>query len=139
MKFVLDASVVITWLLPDEADDRADRLLGDLTAHTVTAPAIWPLEVINALRSAQLRRRITADDAGVMVGAMGKLHVQLDIPDDRQLLTIFELTRKHALSAYDAAYLELAVRLQLPLATFDRRLGEVAQLESVSFTFPSSA
>jgi len=135
LNLVIDASAVLTWLLPDEHDERADQLLETIPGHAVFAPAIWPIEVINAVRSAVLRQRVPEAEARLMAEAVGKLHVHLEAPDPSTLRSIYQLAERHQLSAYDASYLELAVRLSHPLATFDHRLADAAREHAVPLWF----
>ncbi|MBC7735024.1 MAG: type II toxin-antitoxin system VapC family toxin [Bacteriovorax sp.] len=116
--FVVDASVSAAWFLPDEATARTEAALQATATHNVWVPALWLLEVGNLLLSAQRRKRITADKRRELAAAASALHIRVD----REAVTISsvdELASRHGLTAYDAAYLELALRRGLPLATQD--------------------
>ena len=120
--FVVDASVSAAWFLPDEATARTEAALQATATHNVWVPALWLLEVGNLLLSAQRRKRITADKRRELAAVASALHIRVD----REAVTISsvdELASRHGLTAYDAAYLELALRRGLPLATQDAALA----------------
>lgn len=119
--FVVDASVSAAWFLPQEATAQTEAALQATTTHDVWVPALWLLEVGNLLLSAQRRKRITADKRRELAIAAAALRLKVD----REPVTITaldELAACHGLSAYDAAYLELAIRRGLPMATLDEAL-----------------
>lgn len=96
------------------------------------APALWWVEVRNALVIAERKGRLTQEDTAAAVRAIDSLGVHLDqAPDGDSLL---RLARTHGLTAYDAMYLELSIRQQRPLATLDRKLSTAAQAEGVTLT-----
>lgn len=126
--FVVDASVAAAWLLPDEATALTEAALQATTVGEVWVPAVWLLEIGNLLLSAQRRKRVSAEKRRELASAAGALRVRVDrepvsIPD------LDMLAASHGLSAYDAAYLELARRRNLPLATLDGAL-QVAMTNS---------
>ena len=120
-RFVLDASVVLTWCFPDEnaalAQHVADRFMqGD----TALAPSFWPHEVLNALLAGEKRKRISGALAQSFLDDLAALPVVLEqFPAGVVFDRIQSLSRKHGLTAYDAAYLDLALDSGLPLATLD--------------------
>ena len=119
---VVDASVSAAWFLPDEATPATEAALHATATRDVWVPALWLLEVGNLLSRAQRRKRITADKRRDLAMAASALRIKVD----REPVTIAALDdigARHGLSAYDAAYLELAVRLGLPLATQDQALA----------------
>ena len=119
---VVDASVGAAWFLPDEATARTEAALQATATHAVWVPALWLLEVGKLLLSAQRRKRITADKRRELAAAASAFHIRVD----REAVTISsvdELASRHGLTAYDAAYLELALRRGLPLATQDAALA----------------
>ena len=128
MAFVLDCSATLPWIFADEASPAADRLLDDLTAGAQAwVPTLWHLELGNVLLGAHRRKRI--DQAG-MEAFLAKLKVY-DIKIDPETMThawakTLDLALLHQLSTYDAAYLELALRRNLPLATLDADLIRAA-------------
>jgi predicted nucleic acid-binding protein len=127
VSFVLDSSVALTWCFEDEATAACDALLHRLADAGAHAPSLWPLEVLNALVMAERRGRITSQ---VFLGRVAWLHalpVALDAQTAEQAwLTTRMLAGQHRLTLYDAAYLELAHRLELPLATLDAELRGAA-------------
>ena len=129
---VLDSSVTLAWVLRDEQSSRADATLDQVAKIGGVAPALWWVEVRNVLVIAERRGRLTPEDTAVAVQTLDALGIHLDhAPDNASLL---RLARTYRLTAYDALYLELAVRQQRPLATLDRRLSAAAQAEGITLT-----
>lgn len=123
MEFVLDMSVTMSWCFEDEATPYTEATLDRLQGATAVVPSIWPLEVANVLLSAERRGRLTEAQSARFVELLGALPIVMEQPSvDRVLGSVLPLGRQHALSAYDAAYLELAARHGLPLATRDERI-----------------
>ena len=123
MAFVLDCSVTLSWLLPDERGTATDALVDKLERTTAVAPAIWPYEVANALLVAQRRARIGDDDLLRVRRALAALPIEVEaVARDHVLSVVSELGRHLEITSYDAAYVELAARRRLPLATLDARL-----------------
>ena len=128
MPFVVDSSVALAWVLPDEHGSPADVLADSLERSPACAPSLWPLEVGNALVMAQRRKRLTERDLDRVLKVVQSLAVELDAtPVDETFPAIVAIARKLGLTTYDAAYLELAQRRGLPLATLDTRLAESAR------------
>lgn len=123
MAFVLDCSVTLTWLLPDERADTTDALADTLEHTWAVVPAIWPYEVANALLVAQRRARIGESDLTRMRQALALLPIEVETVASGQVWTdVSALGQRLSLTIYDAAYLELAARRRLPLATLDAQL-----------------
>lgn len=124
---VVDASVALSWFLGDEESGEADAALARLEEETAVVPGLWALEVANALVAAERRGRITEAEAGRILSLLDALPIEED-PAPREVTqrTVHGLARSHGLSAYDAAYLELAIRRGAELVTLDSRLGGVA-------------
>ncbi len=121
-RFVLDASIVLTWCFPDEHADKAQYPLSLLQQEgEAVATSFWPVEVLNALLMGERRQRITQPLIQAFLTDLQKLPVHLD-PSFADTTKVEELVRQYRLTAYDAAYLELAMRLNIPLATLDREL-----------------
>jgi predicted nucleic acid-binding protein len=126
-QFVIDASVVMAWCFEDEANPYADEVLESFTRATALAPIIWPLEVSNVLVVAERRGRITAADAVRFLNLLRQLPIiVVEEAATRIFGEILALARQQGLSVYDAAYLDLAMRSGLPLATQDAVLREAA-------------
>lgn len=125
--FVLDASIAIAWCFEDEADPAVDALLDSLKAQGAVVPALWPLEVTNVLLQAERRGRITMVTVDGRLAAFEALPITVDTTLWLRIgAAILGLARLHGLTTYDAAYLELATRQRLPLATRDKALGRAA-------------
>jgi predicted nucleic acid-binding protein len=123
MSFVLDCSVTLAWLLPDEDGAAVDALAEELEQTTAVVPAIWPYEVVNALHVAQRRARIGDDDLMRVLSAMAALPIEIEaVAKDHVFSAVAHLGRRLGITSYDAAYVELAARRRLPLATLDARL-----------------
>jgi predicted nucleic acid-binding protein len=128
--FVVDASVSAAWFLPDEATPQTEAALAATSSHEVWVPGLWLLEIGNLLLAAQRRRHIDAFKRADLVAAAGALRLRVD-REPVTLAHIDALADRHRLTAYDAAYLELAVRRALPLATLDAALRRAAEDASV--------
>lgn len=128
MSFVVDSSIAVAWLLPDEQSPATDALATRLEDGTAVAPALWLLEVTNALLTAQRRKRLTDREVDRSLGVLTALPIDVEssLPGE-SLALILALARKLGLTAYDAVYVELAHRRRLPLATLDVRLAEGAR------------
>jgi predicted nucleic acid-binding protein len=123
-RFVLDASVVLTWCFPDENIDLAQRVADRFKqGDTALAPSFWPHEVLNALNAGEKRKRISEAMIRSFLDDLAALPVLLEqIPAGIVFDRIQSLSRKHGLTAYDAAYLDLALENGLALATLDETL-----------------
>ena len=132
MSFVVDSSIALAWCFEDEATEAADDLLLRLTRDGAYAPSLWPLEVLNVLVAAQRRGRITSKERQDRIAILRALPVTIDTGTAEQAWTISNLlAERHHLTLYDAAYLELAQRLNLPLATLDADLRKAASAVGV--------
>ena len=120
MPFVIDASIVAAWALQDEESSHAAEALERLRGEPALAPALLFFEVRNVLLVNERRGRLTEVQSAQFLRALARLPIRIDrSPDEAQLMT---LARRHRLTVYDAAYLELALRERLPLVTLDARL-----------------
>lgn len=123
MSFVLDSSAALALLLPDEGSARVEEIATVLGRTFAPVPAIWPLEVRNALLAALRSRRISPREFDERIALLEEFPVEVDPGTGHDTLArTIDIARKHDLSVYDASYLELATRLGVPLATLDRRL-----------------
>ncbi len=135
MPFVLDASITLAWCFEDESSPYADYVLELLTADTALAPAIWPLEVANALCVAERRRRLLPADTVRFAELLSSLPIEVQGTTlERALGGIMQIARERSLSSYDAAYLDLAMLRGLSLATADERLATAASRLGVPLT-----
>ncbi len=127
--FVADSSVGVAWAVHSQASGATDHLLENVAAGTpLVVPALWPFEVANSLLVLLRRNRILPPERDRALGALARLPFLVDDEGPRLALrSISELAAEHGLSVYDAAYLELAVRRRLPLASRDEALCEAAK------------
>jgi predicted nucleic acid-binding protein len=129
---VIDASVALAWCFPDEATDYADGVLVALDGRTAMVPAIWSLEITNALLVGERRKRIRQPEVRRFVELLKGLSILEDgQPFADTVSNILPLAREHDLSAYDAAYLDVAVRHGAPLATLDKALQKAGRAAGV--------
>lgn len=132
MRFVLDCSVAMAWCFEDEADGYADAILGKLESAEAVVPSLWPLEVANVLLVGERRKRLSEASSSRFVELLRSLPITIDEETSRRAMgAILSLGRELSLSAYDAAYLELAMREGLALATLDKRLASAASQSGV--------
>ena len=131
-RLVLDCSVALCWYFRDEADPYADGVATKLTSTEAVVPSLWPLEVANAVLMGEQRNRSTQADAQRWIAVLETLPITLDGETAAHAWNdTLKLARAQNLSAYDAAYLELALRRGLPLATLDAELKAAAQAVGV--------
>lgn len=126
--FVVDCSVAMAWLFYHEATPKTAALLNRLATETALVPAWWFIEIINVLAMAERKGRITPTQSDAFIADLGKLGFERDDEaPDRAFTNLLVLCRKHQLTSYDAVYLELAIRRNLPLATLDEDLRKTAK------------
>ena len=126
-RFVLDSSITLSWAFEDETDAYAEAVADSLPGKQAVIPALWRLEVANALQSAIRRKRITAPYRDHSLAELTKLPITIDADTNVYAwTTTLRLAERFALTIYDSAYLELAQRRSLPLATLDAELREAA-------------
>jgi predicted nucleic acid-binding protein len=129
MPFVLDASVTAAWLLPDETDPLIERVLDMLAVDQALVPRIWWFEIHNLLLMSERRGRLLAIDTQAILASLAKYPILADdAPDEIEVL---RLARDYYMTFYDASYVELALRRELPIATLDRRMANAAAAEFV--------
>jgi predicted nucleic acid-binding protein len=130
MPFVLDASVALSWCFEDEAVPATEVVLDRMTDDPAVVPAVWELEVTNALLVGERRGRVSESQTIRFVSLLASLPINVDAvgPDMDALLAT---GRRHGLSSYDASYLLLAERDGLPLATRDDKLVLAAKAAGV--------
>lgn len=131
MAFVIDASVVLAWLLPDERSEAAQRLLQRAVHERPRAPSLLMLEVGNALLQAERRTRLYRAARLELLDALTALPIALEPIAADAMLRAGELAARHSLTLYDACYLELASARSCALATFDQSLGDAARKEGI--------
>ena len=132
MSLILDTSISLAWCFEDEQTPQVMLLLDRVTDQGAVVPQLWPLEVLNGLLSAERRGRITADGRNRLADFLHDLPIAVDDETTIRLWTgTVRLAALHRLTAYDASYLELAIRRRLPLATADVALRTAARHEGV--------
>src|SRR5271157_5731707 len=127
--FVIDASATLPWCFADEATEATNALLSRLRRdEEATVPAHWPVEVANALLMAVRRTRISSQDIYQFLEDLEVLPIRVD-PTTKNLVLarVLPLAEQYELTLYDAAYLELAIRENLPLATLDDDLRKASR------------
>jgi predicted nucleic acid-binding protein len=131
VRFVLDASVAAAWCFHDEQDARADAAFALMQRDaSALVPPLWWFEVRNAGLLGVRRKRITEHEMTTFFSRLARMLI--DIAELQEETPIFALARRHRLSFYDAAYLELAQRQDIALATLDQALARAAVAENVA-------
>ena len=128
-RFVVDASVAVAWCFPEEHSKVSENALDLLYAGAeMVVPALWPLEVSNALLVAERRNRISTSRTISLTDRIASFPIEIEEADTQRAFgQTLSLARQHSLTAYDAAYLELALRRDLSLATLDNELRRAAR------------
>jgi predicted nucleic acid-binding protein len=123
VSLVLDASLTMTWYFEDEATPATEDLLDTVAETGAVVPPLWRLEVANGFQSAIRRKRIDVTYRDASIADLGKLPIIVDPDTDAHIwTTTLRLSDRYGLTIYDACYLELAQRRNLPLATLDQEL-----------------
>ncbi len=129
MPFVLDASIAVAWAFLDEDHPTAALALERMRKDQARVPTLWWYEVRNSLIVNERRHRLAEADTAVFLRALSRLNIAFDrLPDETRVLA---MARRHRLSVYDAVYLELAKREEIPLATLDTQLARAARTENM--------
>lgn len=126
----MDSAVTLTWCFSDEATAYTESFLNRLSTLTDTAivPALWLYEIVNVVALASRKRRITQLQGIQFLHSLTDLPIEVDYPNKILLFKdVAPLAERHRLTGYDAAYLELALRLALPLATLDQELIQASK------------
>ncbi|NUQ61937.1 MAG: type II toxin-antitoxin system VapC family toxin [Pirellulales bacterium] len=125
---IIDCSLTMAWCFGDEGTEETARIQDRLVAEAAVVPAHWFLEVANVLAMAEKHKRISAADSTQFVAQLAALDIQIDDQSSgRAFDHLLPLSRSYGLTSYDAAYLDLALRRQLPLASLDDDLRCVAK------------
>lgn len=126
--FVIESSIVMAWCFQDKATLATNRLLERMVTEAAAVPAWWSLEITDMLALAERKKRITAAQIAQFIALIESFDLEVDDQaPGRAFAQLLPLCRSHELSSYDAAYLDLAMRLQLPLATLDDDLRAAAK------------
>ena len=131
--FILDASVTLAWCFEDESTHYTEAILDELSGSSeAVVPVLWPYEVVNALAVAERQSRITLAKSSLFLDRLSGFPIFIDSSDRARVFEqVLPTARARGLSAYDAAYLELAIREGLPLATLDVDLRKAAKAAGV--------
>lgn len=133
MSVVLDSSVALAWVFSEERNDKADAVFEQVVAAGASVPSLWRLEVANVLEMSVRRGRVDAAFRDATLADLDLLPIRTDPETDKHAWrTTLQLAVRHKLTTYDAAYLELAMRLGLPLASLDAELRTAASAENVA-------
>lgn len=134
-RFVLDNTVTMAWCFADEATELTENLLSRLSNLTDSAlvPALWLYEVVNVVELATRKGRINEDKARAFLASLVDLPIEIENPVQTLMFdSVRALANKYKLTAYDATYLELAIRHKLPLAALDVALSKAAEAAGVN-------
>ena len=129
-RFVLDSAVTMAWCFSDEATAYTDGFLNRLStlSDTAVVPALWLYETVNVVALAARKGRITLPHGTQFLESLNDLPIEVDYPSSTlHFKAVPPLAERHRLTGYDAAYLELALRLGLPLATLDQELIQASR------------
>jgi predicted nucleic acid-binding protein len=138
-RIVVDCSVTAAWCPDEEASEAAYPLLLAIEDDGAIVPAIWPFEIANVLAVIERQGRLTDIEASRFLGMLGRLPIQVEpLATSRVIGEVLTIARTQSLTPYDAAYLECAVRLSLPLATLDKALRRAARKLGVLELRPDS-
>jgi predicted nucleic acid-binding protein len=129
MRFVLDASITITWAMRDEDHPLADLAFQHVQSDSAIVPGIWWYEVRNILLVKERQGRISPRDSEQFLLDLSHLSIDIDLPQSST--NVVDLSRRFKLSVYDSAYLALAMHERLPLATLDKALEAAAMVAGV--------
>jgi predicted nucleic acid-binding protein len=131
--FVVDNSVVMSWCFKDEKNKYGDAVLDRLAESTAIVPPIWPLEVVNVLLVAERRNRLKQVDSVRFITLLLQLPIVVEQEGPgKKMKDLLALGRANNLSSYDAAYLDLSMRKDCPIATLDKKLIEAAKNVNVT-------
>ncbi len=134
MNFVLDCSMTMAWFLEDAATPYTDSVQDALCAGSeALVPSFWPFEVVNVFVVAEHRQRIQPEKTNLFLNRLSTLPIRVQAaPSPSEIKTLIETAREYNITSYDAAYLELARREHLPMATLDDDLIRCAGASGIS-------
>lgn len=133
MSLVLDCSITLAWVYSDETTEPVRRVFELLRPSGAWVPGLWRLEVANVLQMGVRRKRHDAAFRDATLADLAQLPIQVDAEKDQHSWgATLHLAERHQLTLYDAAYLELALRRDIPLATLDEDLRRAASAEKVA-------
>jgi predicted nucleic acid-binding protein len=137
VSFVLDATVALSWAFDGEGGGYVEDVLAELEDSEARVASVWPIEVSNGLATAERLGRLEPADTSGFLSLLTALPIQVDPGESRRVFdAVHRLARNHEIPSSDASYLDLALRLGLPLATLDARLRNAAGREGVRIFSP---
>ena len=129
---VVDASTALAWCFPDEISDYADTVLASLEGKTILVPAVWSLEIANAILAGERKKRLRQPEIRRFTTLLESLSLIQEMrPVGENVSNVLPVAREYGLSAYDAAYLELSIRRGAAIATLDGKLQKAAKQAGV--------
>lgn len=133
MNVVIDSSVALNWVMPDEDRTHTEELMDSISSTGAVVPPLFRIEVGNSLLIAARRQRITADYVSQALDLLTRLPLRADVNSAEHVWgSTIEIAVAYGLTVYDATYLETAIRLELPLATLDKKLSNAAEVAGVA-------
>ena len=129
---VVDASVAVAWSFEDERNPAIDHILTRVGVEAGVAPSIWLIETANTFRTAMRKGRITPGLRDRVLLELQKLPITIEADVRETIAATVAVSDRFGLTVYDAAYLEIALRRELPLATLDKELADAARAAGVS-------
>lgn len=137
MSFVLDATVALSWAFQGEGGGYVEEVLDALAEVEATVSSVWPVQISNGLATAERIHRLEPTESTAFLGLLQSLPIRIDALDARRVFdATHRLARTHGIPTSDATYLDLALRLGLPLATLDSRLRDAAGREGLRIFSP---
>ena len=139
MSVVVDSSVALNWIMPDEDREFTEALMDSVSLTGAVVPPLFQIEVGNSLLVGARRQRIAVEYIHQALDLIGQLPLRIDNSSaDYVWGSTIEIAAAYGLTLYDATYLELAIRLDLPLATLDAKLAHAARISGVAFPWPQT-
>jgi len=126
-KFILDCSVYISWCLREETIKESSKVLKSIIKNEIIVPSLWAYEVTNVLTISVRRYKLTVAETHSLINDIKLLPIEFDTPTIEDISNIFNIANEQKLSAYDAAYIELALRTNTPIASFDKEVVKVSE------------
>lgn len=139
-EFILDCSITMAWCFEDEMTDYSESILDYLDHSLAIVPFLWPIEVANVLVLAERKKRISSAHSREFRKALDRLPIKIEISSSKNYLeNLFNLAKESNLTAYDGAYLDLALEYKLPIATLDKDLRKAAVSHGIELLSPKTS
>jgi predicted nucleic acid-binding protein len=138
-RFVIDNSVVMSWCFEEESDAYSEGVLDSLADGEAFVPGIWPLELGNVLLVAERKKRLSEASVVRFLELISSLPLSVEQESPQRILSeIVSLARQLGVSTYDASYLDLAMRMELPISTLDASMRKAARKLKIRAYLPSA-